>query len=397
MAMSLALIGLKVPGIVIENPAASPRPIRGFSPIWRAAMKTPALALLALLAATASVRATLDAEADKPYQFQVVLQVADNRCLTPLFQQELERALGDQLRKAFGKLANVHVERKHELLAAIAARGLELVLDGWDKLDGNQTHFVLLDFTGGQYRLQSRPYDGTTGQAGTVQRVTTGDRVLVPILAARLVERTLRQSARSPPSKRSGNQIDVQLTLAGGAVFGVPKAGWVEKGDVFAVSRVVVHGTEQRATRIAWALLQVDALGDGVCHCRYWRRFAEHTNSRMRRGTRLPCPEAGHDHGTGAAARARRRDAATARRDACADPAARQQGEGRADDESRRAAVSGANHSTILPWCIGPREGAITDRGDRGTHCRVPRAGQGGLRDAGGTRVPPGCLVAAPV
>lgn len=239
-------------------------------------MRSPAIALLVLLGAAAPAHAVLDAEANKPYQLQVVLHVADNRALTPLFQQELERALGDQLRQAFGALAEVQVVRTHRLLPEIAARGLQQALDGLEQLDDRQTHFVLLDLTGGQYRLQSRAYDGMTGQASAVvRRVETGDRALVPILAARLVEQSFAPVGTVTTVTRAGKTIDVRLTLKGGE-RGVPMSRWVKPGDVFAVSRVVMQGKDRRASRIAWALLEVrESLPGGVCHCRYWRRFVE--------------------------------------------------------------------------------------------------------------------------
>jgi hypothetical protein len=227
--------------------------------------------LLGLLTYALPARAALDAEANRPYQLQVVLHVADNRALTPFFQQELERALGNHLRQTFGALAEVRVVRAHRLLPTIAARGLEQALADWDQPGEAQTHFVLLDLRGGEYRLQCSGYDGMTGQAGaTVRRAATGDPALVPILAARLVEQGFAPVGTVTAATRTGTEIDVQLTLKGGGL-GVPMGRWVKAGEVFAVSRVV---KDQRASRVAWALLQVQEMtAGGVCRCRYWRRF----------------------------------------------------------------------------------------------------------------------------
>ncbi len=236
-------------------------------------MRSAAMALFALLAAALPARAALDAEAKTPYQLHVLLHIADNRALTPLFQQELERTLRDQLRQSFGALAEVRVERKQ--LSEIAARGLEQALDGLERTDDTQTHFVLLDFTGGQYRLQSRAYDGMTGQAAAiVRRVETGDRALVPILAARLVEQGFAPVGTVTAATR-GKNVDVRMALKGGGL-GVPLSRWVKAGDVFAVSRVVRQRKDQQASRVRWALLEVrEVLPGGVCRCRYWRRFVE--------------------------------------------------------------------------------------------------------------------------
>src|SRR5438128_2194716 len=73
--------------------------------------------------------ATLDPELKSPYQLRVVLQVAEHRMLTPLFQKQLEAELHSQLRLALGKLANVEVVRSHPLLPDIRAKGLQAVLD----------------------------------------------------------------------------------------------------------------------------------------------------------------------------------------------------------------------------------------------------------------------------
>jgi hypothetical protein len=233
-------------------------------------------AILALLVCAMPARAALDAEANRPYQLQVVLHIADNRALTPFFQQELERALGNHLRQTFGALAEVRVVRAHKLLPTIAARGLEQALADWDQAGETQSHFMLLDLRGGEYLLQCSSYDGMTGQAGAaVRRAATGDPALVPILAARLVERGFAPVGTVTSVTRSGTDIDVQLTLKGGGL-GVPMGRWVKAGDVFAVSRVVKDERAPgiRASRIAWALLQVqEATAGGVCRCRYWRRF----------------------------------------------------------------------------------------------------------------------------
>jgi hypothetical protein len=215
-------------------------------------------------------RAALDPELKKPYQLEVVLYIADNRALTQLFQEEMLSALRDQLRQTFGALAQINVKRQHALLPEIVARGLEQALDGWEQTSETQTHFVLLDYREGQYRLQTRAYDGMTGQAtALIGRVQTGDRAAVPLLAARLIEQAFGPVGTVTPAGK-----DMTLTLKAGGLGTLDR--WVKTGDVFAVSRVVPQGPKVRATRIAWALLEVlDGPRDGVCRCRYVHRFLD--------------------------------------------------------------------------------------------------------------------------
>jgi tetratricopeptide (TPR) repeat protein len=232
---------------------------------------TAFLSLFVVLATGTSARAALDTELKKPYQLEVALHIADNRALTPLFQEELARALGDRLRQTFGDLAQIKVVRTHSLLGEVAARGLEQALDGWEPASDVQTHFVLLDYTEGLYRLQARAHDGMTGQAAAmVRRIETGDRAVVPLLAAKLVEEGFGLVGTVTMAGK-----DVQLTLKGGGL-GVPLDRWVKAGDVFAVSRVAPQGPKTRAVRVEWALLEVlDGPRDGVCRCRYEHRFKE--------------------------------------------------------------------------------------------------------------------------
>src|SRR5206468_3837969 len=114
------------------------------------------------------------------------LQVAEHRLLTPVFQQQLERELRGLLQLTYGPLARVEVVRVHRLLKDIRARGLQ-ALDDWDELSKVKTHFVLLDFADGRYRLQARQHDGWTGMASPVtRRAEVAEPRLVARTAARL-------------------------------------------------------------------------------------------------------------------------------------------------------------------------------------------------------------------
>ncbi|MCC6417545.1 MAG: hypothetical protein IT429_04785 [Gemmataceae bacterium] len=220
---------------------------------------------------TPSARAALDPEAETLYPLRVVLHVADHRLLTPIFQDRLERELGDYLTAAYGKLARVEVVRGHPLLKDIRARGLQ-ALDSWDAPSAVKTHFVLVDYADGQYRLQARQHDGWTGLCSpVVRRDETPDRQLVALAAARLVDRDF--GLAGTVTKVEGETVEV--TLRGGGL-GVPVGRWVRRGEVFAVTRVTEEAGRRRAARLEWVLLQVRDVGaGGVCRCQLFHRYRE--------------------------------------------------------------------------------------------------------------------------
>src|SRR5260370_25122121 len=114
----------------------------------------------------------------------------------------------------------------HGLLSEITARGLEKALDGWEQASEVQTHFVLLDFTGGLYRLQARVHDGMTGQAAAMlRRGETGDRGGVPLLAARLGAHGIGPGGNASAARKDGAR-----TLHGGGLGG-PLRPRVQAGD----------------------------------------------------------------------------------------------------------------------------------------------------------------------
>jgi len=218
----------------------------------------------------ASPARALDPELKKPYQLQVILHIADNRFLTPLFQEQLERELRDHLQLAFGALARVEVARSHPILREVRDKGLQQALDGWEELSGRKTHFVLLDFRDGRYELQARQHDGYTGMnSPVVRRDGTSDRRLVAHKAARLVEQDF--GLVGTVIKSSGSEV--QLAIQGGGL-GVPLERWLKPGDVFTIARFTRQGDKLRTTRLAWAVLQVvEEARDGVCRCRFFHRF----------------------------------------------------------------------------------------------------------------------------
>jgi hypothetical protein len=234
------------------------------------AIKTGWIALL-LLGNAPSACAQLDAGLQKPYQLQVVLQVAENRVLTPLFQMQLQNELRAQLALGLGRLAQVEVVRTHPLLRAVEERGLENGLEGQDVLDEVKTHFVLVSYQEGRYEIKGRQYDGWTGLTSSVVRQgQTTDRALVAQIAAQLVERDFGLGGTVV-----GAEGEIKVALRGGDL-GVDLESWLQPGEVLAVSRITQEGGQMRGRGMEWVFLEVlDKPRQGICRCQLWNRFKE--------------------------------------------------------------------------------------------------------------------------
>ena len=229
------------------------------------------LTLQALILLTSSARADLDPETKKPYHLQIVLAVGSNRVFTPLFCDQVERDLANQLKARFGDLARIEVTHAHPLLRDVETKGLDAALEGWESLSDRTTHIILLDYIAGTYEIRTRFHDGMTGQVGpSAQRTQTNDRTGVASAMARLIETSF-----SPVGTVTAVGKDVTLKLKGGDL-GVPMDAWVQRGHVFAVSRIAEESGRTRGQRLEWALLEVlDLPSPGVCRCRYWHRYQE--------------------------------------------------------------------------------------------------------------------------
>ncbi len=214
---------------------------------------------------------SLDPGLDRPYQLQVVLDFSENRFLTPIFQDQVERDLRDQLRQTYGPLAEVEVVRRHPLLREVQAKGLQQALDAWEELSEHKTHFVLIDYVDGRYKLQARQHDGGTGLSSPlVRQQQTIDRRLVARLAALLINSDFGLVGTVLEAG-----TDVRLAIQGGK-RGTSLGRWLKKGDIFAVVRLHRQGSTVRSTRLPWAILQVaQEPRDGECRCRFFHRFEE--------------------------------------------------------------------------------------------------------------------------
>lgn len=226
---------------------------------------------LLLLACCAPSRAALDPEINQPYRLRVVVGIAENRLLTPVFQERVERELRDGLQAALGDVAVVEVVRKHPRLKDVERNGLES-LGAWTDVDGVKTHFVLIDYVNGEYEIQSRQHDGLTGLASPVvrrERLPDSDRQLVARTAALMIGQDF--GPVGTVQKLGGDTVNVALRA--GALGALPGRG-VKKGDVFWLVQVRQGASGPRGEKVQWALLQVEKDPEnGVCPCTVYNRY----------------------------------------------------------------------------------------------------------------------------
>jgi hypothetical protein len=222
----------------------------------------------------------LDPETKTPYQLKVVLHFADNRLLTDVFRDRVERELHDGLQASFGDLVNVEVTREHPRLNDVLKNGLKS-LDGWKERSSVKTHFVLIDYAGVYYEIQSRQFDGLISQPSpVVRRDRTRDRDFVAKAAALLIEQDfglLGTFGKWPGAVIDTPGEDSRVTVElKGAGLGVPLDRWIKAGDVFAaVQMPLIEAAPGKPVR--GALLMVDAPPTGAaaaCVCRVFRRYA---------------------------------------------------------------------------------------------------------------------------
>ncbi len=211
-------------------------------------------------------------EANTPYKLRLVVHVAQNRLLTDVFRDRLERELHDGFQAALGDLGRVTVTHEHPRLKDVLARGLKQSLDDWKDRNDEKTHFVLIDYSGVHYEIQTRQYDGTIGRASpVVRRDRTRDRDFVVKAAALLLKQDFGVLGTVLEGPSGPNKL-VKVELRGGALGDM--ARWIQKDDVFALAPP--DGGEPLALR--WSLMQVEqapaeGTRDGICLCRFYHRY----------------------------------------------------------------------------------------------------------------------------
>lgn len=240
-----------------------------------------ALVLSAFGASARAQNARPDSESRQPYKLVVVLHLADNPALTDTFYDRVARELGDSLQADFGDLVEVQVVRKHPWLNEVLTKGLASALKTWSIRDGVKTHFVLIDFNGVDYEIQTGQYDGITGQPNPVlvvekertpivRKESTRDREFVAKTTAQMIERDFGLIASFSGWPRGSQPQTVQLEFKGASL--APLDRWVKKGDVFAVVKMPNgNGASEPVTN---AIVQVqDAPTNGVAAGQLFWRF----------------------------------------------------------------------------------------------------------------------------
>lgn len=225
--------------------------------------------LVCLLLALVVVGTSPASDLKEPYRLKLVVSVAKSRLLTDVFRGQVTREVRDGLQAALGALARVSVTDKHPLLDEVRAKGLERAVGAYRERGPEQLHFVLIDFDGINYTVQTRQHDGLTGlPAPVVRTAATTDRAFVARLTALLIERDLGLIGTVLGEPDAGAQL--KLELRGGGL-GVDLARWVRKGEIFSLARLPAEGPAEPQPFLY--LQVVTPPEEGVCTCRVLNRY----------------------------------------------------------------------------------------------------------------------------
>jgi len=202
-------------------------------------------AAAALLACSSSfAQPALDAEANGPTLWRVVLQAEKHPLLTPAFRDQIRRDLVAALQPALGPLGTVEVIDLEDALAGKAdpvvqdfhSKGFA-ALDGPRDLTGVKTHFLKLEIRDGQFHLESRQHDGFTGLSSpTIRKQSVRAAELVGRTAGLMIERDFGLTGTLDPAKSDATEVTVQFR--GGKIAGGDTQRFVKVGDVFALNRI---------------------------------------------------------------------------------------------------------------------------------------------------------------
>jgi len=206
----------------------------------------PLLVLSAFLGCASTTWAALDQETKTPYHLRVVVSFASHPDFTEFFRQDFKRELQGNLQAALGLIGTVevleprsiHRDKWEPLWLQVEQQGLES-LDSFKQVGGGKTHFLRIDCAEGQYQLQARQIDGTSGfPTPIVRKNHTHSRCFVSRLAGLMIARDFGIIGTVEP----GAGQNVYMRLKAGALGPVDK--WVKPGDVFAV--VAISRSTQR-------------------------------------------------------------------------------------------------------------------------------------------------------
>ncbi|MFO0927661.1 MAG: hypothetical protein U0736_11580 [Gemmataceae bacterium] len=232
------------------------------------AVRACGLLAVALLACGAGA-AWGASELQEPYRIRVVVHMERHRLLTGVFREQVARELHDGMQAALGEAAHVEVTDSHPQLVDIRKRGLTRSLDGYRDRSGELLFFALVAFTGSEYEIRTRGYNGLVGlPSPVVRRGSTADRPFVARTAALLLERDLGLTGIVVSEPDGQRQVRVELR---GGDLGVDFGRWVKKDELFALVRQ--EGTAAGVAIPAAVLQVVDPPRGGMCRCHLFSRF----------------------------------------------------------------------------------------------------------------------------
>lgn len=187
----------------------------------------------------------LSPETDDWYRWRIVLRVKPHPQLDKTIRAQLVKDLSAAVAPSVSKFAEVEVydlavmpaERKDPLIKAFEEKGWPaLAQQEFHELTGIKTHFLTLEFKNGQYRLESRQHDGSTGLISPVLR-TNETRAIDQI--ARLAGQMLFPDFGPVCTIIGGKETESTgfvLSMRGAAR--APIESLIKAGDIFAVSLV---------------------------------------------------------------------------------------------------------------------------------------------------------------
>jgi tetratricopeptide (TPR) repeat protein len=250
--------------------------------------------LTSLVVAVPASAATLDSQAKDAYRWRVILKTGKHPVLGPAFREQVGREVRAALQGSVGPVAAVDlVDLAREPVEGWEPLWKEFVERGWPALDpdpragreltGVKTHFLTIDFRDGNFVLESRQQDGSTGLASPlVRRQSVRAADMVGRTAGLMLEPDFGPVATA--EVEGGNNETCRILFRASAIVAPEK--FVKAGDVFAVSLVrempVKPGTDRSrpgavkyvATPQDYTLLKVvEPPKEGAAKCQILTRF----------------------------------------------------------------------------------------------------------------------------
>jgi hypothetical protein len=223
--------------------------------------------------------AEVEAWKKAPYRLKLVVHVEQHPLLTPMLAARVRDEVRDALQRDLGGLCQVELEPDHPLLADILQRGWNTLDNRQHPIDETKVHFVRVGFSEGQYTVQARQVDGSTGLVTPLRKTHTPDRQWI----ARLVALTVAQDFGMVGQVGRVDLRTVQLLLKGSGTAD-PESVAVRTGEVFALSeiRLGADGRPQ-GLPVPDAYLVVSDVRAGECTTRLFSRYRDPIKTRPER------------------------------------------------------------------------------------------------------------------